>query len=173
MTPQKAQDVLIDAFASLAADHPEWRLELLGEGEAEAALRSRAEGLGVTPRVGFRGLSKDPWKHYSAAGIFVLASRFEGTPNALLEAMSCGLPVIVSDAPGGMRDLIEHDVNGLVVPADDMTALADALRLLINDRERCRRLGEAARTGLSQTGLDRAMATWEQVLGLAPAPTPS
>ncbi len=168
LTAQKAQDVLIDAFASLAADHPEWRLELLGEGEAEAALRGRAEAFGLTPRVHFRGLSKDPWRHYHEAGIFVLASRFEGTPNALLEAMSCGLPVIVSDAPGGMRDLIEHDVNGLVVPGDDVRALADALRLLIEDRARRQRLGAAAQAHLSASGLDRAMATWNQILGLDP-----
>jgi glycosyltransferase involved in cell wall biosynthesis len=167
LTAQKAQDVLIDAFAMVAPGHPQWRLELLGEGEAEAALRNQAEALGVSPRVRFEGLSKDPWGHYREAGIFVLASRFEGTPNALLEAMSCGLPVIVSDAPGGMRDLVEHDVTGLVVPADDVTALADALRLLMTDGERRRRLGEAARKYLSEAGLDRAMATWEHVLGLA------
>ncbi len=169
LAPQKAQDVLIAAFAGLAGDHPEWQLEILGEGEAEAALRRQAAALGVADRVHLRGLSQDPFSHYRDATIFALPSRFEGTPNALLEAMSCGLPVIVSDAPGGMRDLVEDGVSGLVVPVDDAAALAAALRSLIADRERRQSLGEAARARLSGSAFGQAMAVWQQVLGLPAA----
>ncbi len=173
LAPQKAQDVLIAAFARLAPQHPDWQLEVLGEGEAEAALKHQAAALGIAERVHFPGLSNDPFSHYRSAAIFALPSRFEGTPNALLEAMSCGLAVIVSDAPGGMQDLVEDDVNGLVVPVDDEAALADRLRLLIGDPERRQRLGQAARARLSESDPDQALVVWERILGLAPVPRPS
>jgi glycosyltransferase involved in cell wall biosynthesis len=109
----------------------------------------------------------DPHAFYHAANFFVLPSRVEGTPNALLEAMSCGLPVIVSDGAPGPLELVEDGVTGLVVPVNDAAALAAALRRLASDGELRSRLGEAARARVSEYDLPRALAAWESVVGLS------
>ena len=161
----KAHDVLLDAFA-LAGDGLEgWRLAIVGDGRLNDSLRVRAERLDVAARVDWHGV-RDPHPLYHAADVFVLPSRVEGTPNALLEAMSCGLPVIVSDGAPGLLELVENEVTGLVVPVNDAAALAAALRRLANDAELRRRLGEAARARVSEYDLPRALAAWESVIGL-------
>ncbi len=129
-------------------------------------MRVRAERLGVAGRVDWHGVVTDPHAFYHTANFFVLPSRVEGTPNALLEAMSCGLPVIVSDGAPGPLELVEDGVTGLVVPVNDAAALAVALRRLASDGELRSRLGEAARARVSEYDLPHALATWESVVGL-------
>jgi glycosyltransferase involved in cell wall biosynthesis len=126
----------------------------------------RAEKLKITGRVDWHGVVRDPFIFYRAANIFVLPSRVEGTPNALLEAMSCGLPVIVSDGAPGPLELIEDGVTGLVVPVNDAAALAAALRRLASDEQLRHRLGMAARARISEYHLPQALVAWESVVGL-------
>lgn len=162
----KAHDVLLEAFALLGDELEEWRLAIVGEGRMRARLKAQAESLGVLGRVHWYGVVQDPYAFYRAANIFVLPSRVEGTPNALLEAMSCGLPVVVSDGAPGPLELVEDGVTGLVVPVNDATALAIALRKLATDHQLCRRLGEAARARVSEYDLPHALVVWESVVGL-------
>jgi glycosyltransferase involved in cell wall biosynthesis len=162
----KAHDVLLDAFALLGDELEEWRLAIVGDGLMRDALKAQAASLGVAGRVHWYGVVRDPHTFYRAANIFVLPSRLEGTPNALLEAMSCGLPVVVSDGAPGPLELVEDGVTGLVVPVNDAPALAAALRRLASDGELCRRLGAAARVRVSEYDLPRALVAWESVLGL-------
>lgn len=166
MVWDKAQDVLLEAFALLGEEFEEWRLAFVGDGRLEPDLRARAEGLGIEGRVDWHGVVRDPYVFYHSAAIFALPSRVEGTPNALLEAMSCGLPVVVSDGAPGMLELVEDGVTGLVVPVNDAAALAAALRRLASDGELRCRLGEAARERVSEYDLPRAVAAWESAVGL-------
>jgi GalNAc-alpha-(1->4)-GalNAc-alpha-(1->3)-diNAcBac-PP-undecaprenol alpha-1,4-N-acetyl-D-galactosaminyltransferase len=163
----KAHDVLLDAFALLGDELEEWRLAVVGDGRLRDALKAQAMSLGVMGRVHWYGVVQDPYAFYRAANIFVLPSRVEGTPNALLEAMSCGLPVIVSDGAPGPLELVEDGVTGLVVPVNDAVALASALRRLASDDQLRCRLGEAARARVSEYDLSHALAAWESVVGLA------
>lgn len=104
---QKAHDLLFKAFARLPSDLHQWRLTVMGRGDLEKPLRSLAKRLGIAERIDWLGQVDDPYPYYAAADIFVLPSRHEGMPNALLEAMTCGMAVIVSDAsprPPGIRD---------------------------------------------------------------------
>jgi GalNAc-alpha-(1->4)-GalNAc-alpha-(1->3)-diNAcBac-PP-undecaprenol alpha-1,4-N-acetyl-D-galactosaminyltransferase len=166
LVSDKAHDVLLEAFALLGDELKEWRLAILGDGRMRDTLKAQAASLGVASRVHWHGIVQDPHAFYRAANIFVLPSRVEGTPNALLEAMSCGLPVIVSDGAPGPLELVEDGVTGLVVPVNDATALAAALRRLASDDELRSRLGEAARARVSEYELPRALAAWESVVGL-------
>ena len=167
LIPDKAPDVLMEAFALCAKEFPECRLAFVGEGVLESALREQAARLGVAEQIDWCGLVEDLLPHYNAAQVFVLPSRIEGTPNALLEAMGCGVPVIVSDGTPGPLEVVEHGVTGLVVPVNDPQALAAGLCLLLSDAPLRRRLGMAARERVLEYELSQSLASWEAVLGLA------
>ena len=167
LVPDKSHDVLLEAFAQFGEEFGNWRLAVVGEGRLAPELRAQAEALGVGGRVDWHGVVPDPHPFYRTASIFALPSRVEGTPNALLEAMSYGLPVVVSDGPPGPRELVEDGETGLVVPVDDAAALAGALRRLARDEALRRRLGAAARERVREFDLPRALAAWESVVGLA------
>jgi GalNAc-alpha-(1->4)-GalNAc-alpha-(1->3)-diNAcBac-PP-undecaprenol alpha-1,4-N-acetyl-D-galactosaminyltransferase len=167
---QKAQDVLLDAFAKVARLRPELRLCFAGEGGALVALKARASELGISGSVDFAGRVEDVDALYRAASIFALPSHHEGTPNALMEAMSHGLPCIVSDASPGLRALIDNEREGLLVPAGDVDALAKALDRLVNSAELRMRLGTAAQAKLGSLHSDLVLDAWEAVLDLRQAP---
>lgn len=116
----------------------------------------------------FRGCVTDPYPYYRAADIFVLASRHEGMPNALLEAMSCALPSIVTDASSGPLEYVSHEVTGLVVPSENSLALAAAMERLAGDNGLQRRLGLAAKARIGNDGFAQALKVWESVLLFAP-----
>jgi glycosyltransferase involved in cell wall biosynthesis len=146
---QKGVDVLLEAFARAAPALPDWRLALLGDGPLREALEARARTLEIAGRVDWLGRVEDPFPYYRGARMLVMASRFEGIPNALLEAMSCGLPAIVTDGSPGPLELVEHEITGLVVPVENPVALADAIRQLAGDAALRTRLGEAGRERLA------------------------
>jgi glycosyltransferase involved in cell wall biosynthesis len=164
----KACDVLLDAFALLGREFDDWRLSIVGGGHLKDSLVAQAEARGVAPRITWHGIVRDPHAFYSAASVFVLPSRTEGMPNALLEAMGSGLPVVVSDGTPGPLELVEDGVTGLVVPVDDAAALASALARLARDADLRRRLGGAAsaRVRVSEHELPRALAAWESAIGI-------
>ncbi|HIF10166.1 MAG TPA: glycosyltransferase family 4 protein [Sneathiellales bacterium] len=165
---QKAHDVLLDAFALIADKAPSWRLQVVGDGDLETALKRQAETLGISDRVDWLRIAHDPYKCYVEADCFVLPSRFEGTPNALLEAMGCGLPAIVSNASPGPLEHVKDNVNGLVVPVDNANALAAAMERLAHDLELRQRLGQAARKHIENHDPKKIIETWERFLDLTP-----
>lgn len=132
----KNQKMLIEAFAPLAKDFPDWNIVLYGDGEARISLEEQVKVLGLEERVLFKGVQTDIADKIEGSSIFVLSSKQEGMPNALIEAMVLGLAVISTDCPcGGPRDLIVPEENGLLVPVDDTMALTVALKRLMSDDE--------------------------------------
>ena len=164
LVPQKAPDILLEAFALFAKEHPDWTLQIAGDGPNENELADQARDLGIADRVVFHGLVKDPIPLLIQSRIFALPSRFEGTPNALLEAMASGLACVVSDASPGPLRLIEHGKNGLVVKVDDPEDLATALGRLAQDPRLVEKFGEAACEGIEEFQIDRVAAEWERLL---------
>jgi len=164
LVPQKAPDILIEAFALFAKEHPDWTLQIVGDGPSENELVDQARDLGIADRVVFHGLVKDPIPLLTQSRIFALPSRFEGTPNALLEAMASGLACVVSDASPGPLRLIEHGTNGLVVKVDDPEDLATALASLAREPLLVEQFGKAACDGIEEFRIDRVAADWERLL---------
>ena len=155
LSAEKGLDFLLPAWA--AAAPPGGVLVLAGAGPEEAALRWRADALGVAGSVRFAGLVAQVEDLLGAADAFVLSSRSEGMSNALLEAMACGLPC-VSTRVSGSEDLIEDGRSGLLVPPGDTDALAAAIRGLFERPAEAWRMGEEARHTIERTCSAHAVA---------------
>lgn len=123
---QKGFDVLLRAFA-LARAQLDCRLVILGDGPERARLSAQAEQSGLGYDIDMPGFCANPFALMARAGAFVLSSRWEGFPNALVEAMACGAPVIATDCPSGPREILEGGRIAPLVPVDDANALAQAL----------------------------------------------
>lgn len=164
LTRQKGFDMLIPAFAEVAAKHPDWQLQIYGGGERRPELESRIADLDVGDNVKLMGFTKRLPQKFGEASLYVLSSRFEGFPMVLLEAMMCGLPPVAFDCPTGPRDLIEHGTDGLIVPFGDIDALAAAIIELIEDTERRKAFGARAYEKAQQQYTTPAIAErWEQL----------
>lgn len=161
---QKGFDVLIKAFALISAAHSSWDLDIWGQGPELEALQELAAALGVAERVTFRGLSSRPGGWIDEADLFVLASRFEGFPNVLGEAMAAGLPVISTNCDYGPAELINEDSCGLLVPPDDPQAMAASLVRLLQDPQLRWKLGAAARNVTSRFSSNAIAEMWRQTL---------
>jgi glycosyltransferase involved in cell wall biosynthesis len=164
LAEQKGFDLLLDAYARSQLTAAGWQLLILGDGPERDALQRRAEELGLKDAVLMPGVVKHPEQWLQHAELFVLSSRFEGFPNALLEAMQCGLPVAAFDCPSGPAEIVRHEQTGLLVPAGDIAALAAAIARLAGDEELRRRLGrEAAADVASRFSLQHIAAMWEEL----------
>lgn len=123
---QKGFDVLLDAFARVRAQRP-CRLLILGEGRLRASLLAQAARLGVDADFALPGFDPNPYRYLARAGLFVLASRWEGSPNALTEALAVGVPVVSTDCPSGPREILRAGAVAPLVAVDDVDALATAM----------------------------------------------
>lgn len=161
---QKGIDVLIRALGLASCDSEGWGLTLVGDGPERMRLEAQAEQAGLAERIDFVGFRKDPHAFLVRAGVFVLPSRFEGMPNALMEAMAAGLAVIVTDASPGPLEVVVHGETGLVVPSEDPVALALALDQLASNPQLRDRLGSAAREKVKEMDWSVVGPIWESLL---------
>lgn len=161
---EKGFDLLLKAFSVVAARHPDWSLVIWGEGPLRRELTAIRDSLGLSERISLPGRTEDVWAALASVDLFVLPSRYEGFPNALCEAMASGLPVIATDCPEGPRAIVIDGVDGLLVPPEDVDALAAALDRLLSAPDERARLAAAAPTITERLGLLRIMSSWEVVL---------
>ena len=131
--PQKNQQLLINSFAKIANQFPEYILEIYGDGELKESLQEQIDQLGLHDRIYLKGITQNILEKVYTASLFVLTSDYEGMPNALMEAMAVGVPCISTDCrPGGARELIENGKNGWIVPVNNVDALSDKIRNVLN-----------------------------------------
>ncbi|WP_455970853.1 glycosyltransferase family 4 protein [Bacteroides congonensis] len=144
--PQKNPHLLIDAFAKIASKYPMVTLEFYGDGELHEELQNKIDSLELTDRIKLYASRKDIFDCIRTAGLFVLPSDYEGMPNALMEAMSLGLPCISADCrPGGARTLIKDGKNGFIVPVKDVDAMAGKMAYLLDNPDVTERIAIEAR----------------------------
>lgn len=167
LRPEKGHDVLLDAAAIVVRRFPDAHFDIVGAGPELAALEARVESLGLTSAVSFLGHCEDVPARLAAADLFVLPSRSEAFPNAVLEAMAIGLPTIAS-AVGGLLEVIQPERNGVLVPVGDPQALARAISGLMADPARAARLGAAARAHAQTFSFSGMVAGFEQIYLQAP-----
>jgi glycosyltransferase involved in cell wall biosynthesis len=163
LSKEKGFDLLLEAFSRIAGAHLDWQLKILGDGPLRSELEEQAAKRGLTSRVEFTGVVADPFPMLISADLFVMSSRYEGFGNALCEAMASGLAVISFDCPSGPREIVRNEVDGLLVPAEDVIALAAAMdRLMSNCQERMRLAARAPEVA-ERFGLTRVLKLWDQL----------
>ncbi|MFP4501373.1 MAG: glycosyltransferase [Candidatus Hydrogenedentota bacterium] len=169
-TGQKAHDVMLNAFARAFGNDPRCLLLLVGDGPLRPAIEVLARDLGLADRVRFLGFVAEPWPALMAADVFFFPSRYEGLPNVLPEAASCGLPVVASD----IREIgdIAPEEGWLLSPVDDVAAFAQSLRRVReNQADWCRLALEVApdfRARFSMESCARAyLRVYQEALGHA------
>ncbi|GAA3836243.1 hypothetical protein GCM10022226_67620 [Sphaerisporangium flaviroseum] len=160
---QKGFDLLIPAFEEVARDHPGWRLLIYGTGPKKEELQTLIDEHGLHEHVSLMGRSSHFDRELARASVFVLSSRFEGLPMVMIEAMSHALAIVSFDCPTGPGDVITHEVDGLLVPPEDIGGLAGAMNRLIADPELRRRLGAEARTAVRRYSPAEVMPAWESL----------
>jgi glycosyltransferase involved in cell wall biosynthesis len=160
---QKGFDLLIEAFALARRAQPEIpvRLCIAGQGPLRDALQARIAAAGLSDCISLLGNVNPVEGLLLAADLFVVASRFEGFPNVLVEAMALGRPVVSFDCEYGPREIIRPEVDGLLVPAGDIARLADAINRLTRDAGLRRRLGAAAADIAQRLDTGHIAAAWE------------
>jgi glycosyltransferase involved in cell wall biosynthesis len=136
--------LLIDAMALLRRRVPAARLFILGQGDQEPQLRKQIASLGLSDAVRLCGFQRNPWKYIARADVFALTSRYEGFGNVLIEAMACGVPVVVTSSPGPL-EIVRDNVDGVIVPEHTAAAVADALEAILTDDRRRASMAAAAK----------------------------
>lgn len=169
LTGQKGFDLLIDAFAPLAAEFPEWTVRIHGNGPLRGALQQQILERGLAGRVLLMGPTQHMGEALADGSVFAFSSRFEGFGMVLVEAMSKGLAVVSFDCPHGPAEIVADGRDGLLVPAEDVPAFTAALRALLTDRDRRAALGAAALATAAGYAPAAVGARWDALLEDLPA----
>jgi glycosyltransferase involved in cell wall biosynthesis len=143
LSKQKGFSYLLRAF-KIVREKLKARLVILGEGEMKNELENLAKNLNISNDVFFIGFKSNPYKYLSHANLFVLSSLWEGFPNALVEAMVCGTPVISTNCSSGPKEIITSGVNGLLVPTENIDELAKAIFEVLTNKKLSERIAGRA-----------------------------
>ena len=163
LVPIKAHEVFLEAAAKLVRRVQGISFVVVGDGERRAALEAEVRRLGLGGRVHFLGWRRDLDRIYADLDVVALTSRNEGSPVSLIEAMAAGRPVVATRV-GGVPDLIEDGITGVLVTPGEAGAVADAIGALLADRDRASAIGEAGRKHVVPVfGAERLLADMDQL----------
>jgi glycosyltransferase involved in cell wall biosynthesis len=163
LTQQKGFDMLLKAFSRVlsAADA---RLVIMGEGPQRTSLEELVKELGIEEKVSLSGFQRNPYAMLAHSDIFVLSSRYEGLPMAMLEAMACGLPVIATDCRSGPREILQNGECGNLVPVGNEAAMADAILELLEDSTQRERLSEHGKERVKEYLAPEIVRQYEEII---------
>lgn len=158
---------LLDIWQKVSERNPDWHLDIVGEGPEQEMLQQKIERLGLAGSVSLQKATNDVASYYTSSSMYLMTSRFEGLPMVLLEAQSCGLPIITLDCDYGPRHIVEDGVNGYLIPYDDDDAMVSAICQLMKDKEQRQRMGamalQASRNYQPQAIMKRWLALFEEI----------
>ena len=159
---QKSFDRLIEAWSLVQQTdkYSDWHLDIFGQGEWRDMLQQMIDERGLQDRVTLNKPTKDIAKEYASSSMLVMSSHYEGFPMVMIEAMACGLSVVTFDYKCGPRDIIDHEINGLLVRDGDIEGLAQALMRLMDDDELRQKMGENARLVVDRYSEEKVMSKW-------------
>lgn len=161
---QKGFDMLFDILPNIFKRWPEYKLVILGEGRLRKQLEKQAQELGIAHRIIMPGFIKNPHAILQKSSIFIFPSRFEGFPNALVEAMALGLPVVSFDCPSGPNCLIKNNKNGIIVPPNDLKKLAEGIEYYLEHPQEAKKMGDAAQLVKKQCSPEHVLGMWTILL---------
>jgi glycosyltransferase involved in cell wall biosynthesis len=159
---EKGFDLLVEAWAKVAAQHPDWTVRVYGTGPEEMALRAQIEAAGLDGRVELMGQTDDVPRALREASALAMPSRAEGWPLVLGEAMATGVPCVAFDCAPGIREILSDGEDGIVVAPGNVTGFAEALGRLIADEETRRRMGAQALVSVQRFSPDAVADRWER-----------
>lgn len=160
---QKGFPYLIKAFSRIA-NRIKAKLFIIGEGEERESLTTLIKNLNMENMIFLTGYKANPFQYIARSDIFVLSSLFEGFPNIIGETMVCGTPIISTDCPFGPDEIIEHGINGILIPPRNIDILADTLLTLLKDKSYRDRLSLAGKKRVKEFSVLKMVSGYEAVL---------
>lgn len=159
---QKGFDRLIEAWELIqrTGEWADWRLDIFGQGEWQEMLQQMIDEKGLQDTVRINKPTKQIGEEYVKSSLLVMSSHYEGFPMVMIESMACGLPVVSFDYKCGPKDIIQHGINGLLVPEGDIKALANAMMEVMTDETYRRMLSRNARKVVDTYSEEAVMARW-------------
>ena len=164
LVAQKNLQTLIQAFGELNKTQPDWSLKIFGDGPEKHKLISTCNAIGLDPEGVFRGVLPNCNKEYLNSSIFVLPSKYEGTPNSLLEAMSFGCVPVVSNTSDGALDYVIDNVNGMIFDFNNPSCLLQKIVKIINNRALFERLAKNAQQSVTHNSTDQIIKNWQELI---------
>lgn len=161
--PQKGFDKLIDSWALVVQQHPDWSLHIYGDGFLRTELQEQIERLGLTEKCWLEHTVKEIADKYSESSIFVLSSRYEGFGMVITEAMGCGVPPISFACPCGPRDIIKDGVNGLLVEDGNIEDMAKKICYLIENEDKRQEMGKQAYLDAQKYKMENIALQWKKL----------
>ena len=153
---------LLDIWKKVSEKHPDWYLDIVGEGPEREALQQKIERLSLSSNVTLHKATSDVLPYYLNSSIYLMTSRFEGLGIVLIEAQTCGLPIVSLDCDYGPRHIIENDVTGKLISYNDDQAMVNAICELIENQEKRQEMGKAALKASQKYQPDNIMSKWEE-----------
>lgn len=157
---QKGYERMIMAWKRVNEVHPEWILNIFGNGEEKEKIRTLVDNLGLNEKVTLNDATNDIGKEYVTSSLFILSSRYEGLPMVLLEAMSYGLAIVSYDCKCGPKDIIDNNRNGVLVEEGNVNKLADAIIEVINNDTKRKMLAKNAKEDSKIYSTECIMKQW-------------
>ncbi len=162
LTEQKGFPYLLKAFKEVR-DKLQARLVILGQGKRKSDLESLSENLEIDKEVKFLGFQINPYKYIANSDLFVMSSLWEGFPNAIIEAMGCGTPVVSTDCPSGPKEIIANGKSGLLVPPKDYQALASGILQVLTNKKLAGKLAKSGLERVKDFEVKRIIKKYEQL----------
>lgn len=156
----KGYDRLIEAWNLVSIEHPDWQLKIFGEGENRKNLEELIENRNLKDKIHLCGQTSNVLPEYEQSSIYVMSSLYEGLPMVLIEAMSCGLPIISFDCDCGPREIITDGIDGFLVEQNNIKEFANKICLLIENEQLRKEMGKNAFEKSKQFSIDKIMPQW-------------